>query len=216
MTRAGNGSSAGRHRRERGARSPPKPAPRRAANCSIASRSDGATRNAPATRATIHRSGAACRIAATPEAVADQHRGPRRRADRRDDASDPGVLVRPYQSSCSTRRAVLRLRTQRDCQWSGPESDQPGTIRISTSLVRMVRSRRKSWRVGSGCHSRVVRCAEARRVARNWRGTPNSHPSPYRMMLGFRRHWSQSIRLTCLASISQRPSRCTSDAPPSP
>ena len=51
--------------------------------------------------------------------------------------ADPRVLVGAVPVVLLDAARRLELRSQRDCQWSGPESSQPGTIRMSTSDVRM-------------------------------------------------------------------------------
>src|SRR5690606_888947 len=107
-----------------------------AGHVSVPSRSAGATRYAPAIP-DLGSIGAACATAATPQLCATRITGrvaARTAATIRSTHFSRSGLS---QSSCSTMRAVLRLRAQRDCQWSGPEPVQPGTSRISTSDVRM-------------------------------------------------------------------------------
>lgn len=103
-----------------------------------ASSSGGATRNAPAVFAGSS-NGAACTTARTPQLWATSTGGLVAAATAATMRSTQSVQTGLSQSACSTRRAVLKWRCQRDCQWSGPELVQPGTIRMSTSEVRISR-----------------------------------------------------------------------------
>jgi len=100
-------------------------------------------------------SGAACTTVATPRMGDENHR-PLRLANSLYDASNPGLPVGRIPIVFSIRRAVLRLRSQRDCQCPAPSrssgDDQNVDIRGRIEAVHQLspNTRRKivsTWRV---------------------------------------------------------------------
>src|SRR5262245_24191454 len=124
-------------------------------------------------------------------------------------------MIRPTQASrCglsqlswSIRRAVLRLRSQRDCQWSSPEFDQPGTISMSASEVRMVLSRSYLARLLGSLRARPLSRERGEYAERH--GDDDDEPTPIgdcrQVEIGSEQLWYQCDRHECQRRNDAKP-----------